>query len=89
MAKITVIFKDPFQNFITAEDIDTEITISALRAIFVQKGGDSSEGQWKINASVLKDEDKLSSFLPANKILKKITISVVNAVRGGRKINKL
>lgn len=87
MGKITIIFKDPQDNIITVEDIDTDTTISALRAIFVQNGGDSSEGQWKINAKIIKDEDKISNFIPNGKTLKKITIGVVSAVRGGRKIN--
>lgn len=88
MGKITVVFKDPQGNIITVPNVDTEITISSLRAIFIQYGGDSSEQQWKINAKILDDKAKLSSYFPEGKTLSKIAISVVNAVRGGRKINK-
>lgn len=85
MSKITVIFRDPQDNTIPVEDIDTNITIGALREIFKQNGGDTSEGQWKINAEVINDSQKLSDFINLNapKKPKKITIGVVNAVRGG------
>ena len=82
---ITVVFKDPQQQFITVQGVSKDIAISDLRTVFKQKGGNQSEGQWKFNAKMLEDSKKLSDYLPKStpKTLSKITISTVEPVRGG------
>lgn len=82
---ITVVFKDPEQQFITVEGVSKDITISNLRTVFKQKGGNQSEGQWKFNAQIIEDSKKLSDYLPKStpRPLSKITISTVEPVRGG------
>jgi len=82
---ITVVFKDPEQQFITVQGVSKDITISNLRTVFKQNGGNESEGQWKINAKILEDSKKLSDYFPksTSRPLSKITISTVSSVRGG------
>ena len=78
---IRVIFKDPENNIIEL-DAETSITIGELRKLYASKGGNDSYVQWKINAVIIKDNQRLSDFL-INRKMKKITISVVHAIRGG------
>ena len=82
---ITVVFKDPEQQFITVQGVSKDITISNLRTVFKENGGNQSEGQWKINAQIIEDSKKLSDYLPKStpRPLSKITISTVAPVRGG------
>lgn len=82
---ITVVFKDPGQQFITVQGVSKDITISNLRTVFKQNGGNQSEGQWKINAKILEDSKKLSDYLPKStpRPLSQIAISTVEPVRGG------
>lgn len=77
---ITVIFKDPHENIIKV-DVDRSITIGELRKVYSSKGGEGN-GQMKINAEIVEDNKRLEDYI-VNKKIKKITVSVVNAVRGG------
>lgn len=82
---ITVIFKDPENNYITIKNVSRDVSISNLRTIFKQNGGNESQGQWKFNAKIIDNSNKLSDYIPKNppRPLSQITISTVAPVRGG------
>lgn len=83
MGTITVMFKDPEQQYIIVQGVSKYITISNLRTVFKQNGGNESEGQWRINGKILEDSKKLSDYIPKSYSRPLITISTVSSVRGG------
>jgi hypothetical protein len=63
--------------------VDKSITIGEIRKLFVEKGGEGANNQWKYDGEILKDDNQrledIQRFDSDG-----MAISVTNNVRGGK-----